>query len=101
MAYYKCPRCHSKDIYWGTEDRPTTYTHRVTQDGKVRDYHSTEWNEESVAFCRGCMVKAERILDQADLDRAAKIWKGVKIFVVVWIGGIAFIFLISTILSLL
>ena len=47
------------------------------------------------------MVKAERILDQADLDRAAKIWKGVKIFVVIWIGGIAFLFLISTILSLL
>jgi hypothetical protein len=43
------------------------------------------------------MVKAERVLDQADLDRSAKIWKGVKIFVVVWLGGIAFLFTVSSI----
>jgi hypothetical protein len=36
----------------------------ITEGGKVSDYHSTEWCEESVVFRRNCMAKAERILDQ-------------------------------------
>ena len=43
------------------------------------------------------MVKVERILDQAYLDRSAKSWKGTGIFVVVWLSGSA-LFVVFTIL---
>lgn len=73
MAYYKCPRCYSRNVYFQTEDRPTTYTHRS---GKDRSYH-TEWSADSVAYCKDCMVKADYIKEQIDVKNE---WKAIRIF---------------------
>ena len=81
MAYYVCPRCYSKDVYWGSRNKPTTYGV-----GNQRPY--TEWNETQVPLCRQCGEEADKVLDAGDHEKNRKIWSGVKVFFLIWGAGL-------------